>query len=382
MNFFASSPPATMISAAAISIILFLFTTSSATALPSDHKPSVVRSDEEVMGIYQWWMAKHRKIYNGLGEREKRFQVFKDNLRFIDEHNSRSNRSYKLGLNKFADLTNEEYRSKYLGTKIDPKRTLMKQKNGGSRRYAYHTGDRLPKAVDWRKMGAVNPVKDQGECGSCWAFSTIATVEGINQIVTGNLTSLSEQELVDCDTANDAGCNGGLMDNAFQFILQNGGIDTEDDYPYTAVDGQCDQSRMNNKVVSIDGYEDVPPFNEKALMKAVAHQPVSVAIEASGRELQLYQSGVFTGECGTELDHAVVAVGYGTEDGKDYWVVRNSWGTDWGEDGYIKIERNIETFTGRCGIAMEPSYPVKNAQDQIKTIWDLESTADQMVSSA
>ncbi|GAB4849011.1 hypothetical protein Ancab_003823 [Ancistrocladus abbreviatus] len=380
MNFFSLSPSPTMITAAALAALLILFSTSSATL--SDHQPISSRSDEEVMGIYQWWMAKHRKIYNGLGEREKRFQVFKDNLRFIDEHNSVANRSYKLGLNKFADLTNEEYRSKYLGTKIDPKRTLVKQRNGGSRRYAYRAGDRLPKSVDWRKVGAVNPVKDQGPCGSCWAFSAIATVESINQIVTGNLTSLSEQELVDCDRALNAGCNGGLMDNAFEFILQNVGIDTEDDYPYKGVDGQCDQSRKSNKVVSIDGYEEVPPFNENALMKAVAHQPVSVAIEASGKEFQLYQSGVFSGECGTEPDHAVVAVGYGTEDDIDYWIVRNSWGTDWGEDGYIRIERNIETFAGMCGIAMEPSYPVKNGQNQIETILDLESTADQMVSSA
>ncbi|KAL8152049.1 hypothetical protein V2J09_021857 [Rumex salicifolius] len=205
--------------------------------------------------------------------------------------------------------------------------------------------------------------------GSCWAFSTISTVESINKIVTGELTSLSEQELVDCDRANDAGCNGGLMDDAFQFILQNGGIDTEADYPYKGVDGQCDLSRKNNKVVSIDGFEDVPPFNEKALQKAVAHQPVSVAIEASGRALQLYQSGVFTGECGTELDHAVVAVGYGTENGTDYWIVRNSWGSDWGENGYIKIQRNTRKRTGKCGIAMQPSYPVKDSQNNIKPYW-------------
>ncbi|GMH14810.1 hypothetical protein Nepgr_016651 [Nepenthes gracilis] len=368
-----------------IATLIFLFSAASflpsTTPLPSDQDhdqlSSSWRSDEEVMGIYQWWMAKHRKIYNGLGEREKRFEIFKDNLRFVDEHNS-VHRTYKLGLNKFADLTNEEYRSIYLGTKIDPERMLLRQKNGGSQRYAYRAGDRLPKAVDWRERGAVNPVKDQGQCGSCWAFSTIASVEGINQIVTGNLTSLSEQELVDCDTAVDAGCNGGLMDNAFEFILENGGIDTEDDYPYKGIDDQCDQSLKNNKVVSIDGYEDVPPFNEKALKKAVAHQPVSVAIEASGRALQLYQSGVFTGKCGTALDHAVVAVGYGTEDGVDYWIVRNSWGLEWGEDGYIRIERNTGTFTGRCGIAMQPSYPVKGAQNPIEP----QIAADRMTSSA
>ncbi|KAL9268336.1 Cysteine proteinase mucunain-like protein [Drosera capensis] len=339
------------------------------------------RSDEEVMGIYTQWMAKHRKAYNSLSEKETRFEIFKDNLRYVDEHNSVEGRTYKVGLNKFADLTNDEYRNTYLGTKLDPKRVLLRRQKGGSKRYAVSDGDRLPRTVDWRKLGAVNPVKDQGACGSCWAFSTIATVEGINYVVTGNLTSLSEQELVDCDRAEDMGCNGGLMDNAFQFILQNGGIDSEDDYPYTAEDGVCDQSRMNKRVVSIDGYEDVPSYNERALKKAVAHQPVSVAIEASGRALQLYESGVFTGECGTALDHAVVAVGYGRDNGLDYWIVRNSWGADWGEEGYIRIERNAASFTGRCGIAMEPSYPVKRGQEMNKPAWQFESEEEQGVSS-
>ncbi|CAO2830948.1 unnamed protein product [Amaranthus hypochondriacus] len=321
---------------------------------------SVPRPDAEVMGIYQNWLAQHGKAQNALPD-PKRFEIFKDNLRFIDEHNS-VNRPYKVGLNKFADMTNEEYREKYLGTRPSPNTNLLNKKV--NKRYLPLPGDRLPKAVDWRKVGAVNHVKDQGQCGSCWAFSTVATVEAINQIVTGNLTSLSEQELVDCDRAVDEGCNGGLMDNAFQFILENGGLDTEEDYPYKGVDGQCDLNRKNNKVVTIDGYEDVLPNNEKALKKAIAHQPVSVAIEAGGRALQLYKSGVFTGQCGTNLDHAVVAVGYGTENELDYWIVRNSWGDGWGEDGYIRIHRNVRGCTGKCGIAMQASYPVKHNQNK------------------
>ena len=150
------------------------------------------------------------------------------------------------------------------------------------------------------------------------------------------------------------------MDYGFEFIIKNGGIDTEEDYPYKADDGQCDVYRKNAKVVTIDSYEDVPVNDEKALMSAVAHQPVSVAIEGGGRAFQLYRSGVFTGRCGTDLDHGVVAVGYGTDKGKDYWIVRNSWGPNWGESGYVKMERNINATTGKCGIAMEASYPVKN----------------------
>ncbi|KAG4938765.1 hypothetical protein AAZX31_16G088500 [Glycine max] len=326
-------------------------------------------TDNEVMTMYEEWLVKHQKVYNGLREKDKRFQVFKDNLGFIQEHNNNQNNTYKLGLNQFADMTNEEYRVMYFGTKSDAKRRLMKTKSTGHR-YAYSAGDRLPVHVDWRVKGAVAPIKDQGSCGSCWAFSTVATVEAINKIVTGKFVSLSEQELVDCDRAYNEGCNGGLMDYAFEFIIQNGGIDTDKDYPYRGFDGICDPTKKNAKVVNIDGFEDVPPYDENALKKAVAHQPVSIAIEASGRDLQLYQSGVFTGKCGTSLDHGVVVVGYGSENGVDYWLVRNSWGTGWGEDGYFKMQRNVRTPTGKCGITMEASYPVKNGLISANSVYE------------
>ncbi|KAL5847347.1 hypothetical protein ACOSQ3_010871 [Xanthoceras sorbifolium] len=354
-------------SATAMVMFLFLFTLSSASDMSiisydNTHvSKSSWRADDEVMGIYEAWLVKHGKVYNALGEKEKRFEIFKDNLRFIDEHNS-DNRTYKVGLNQFADLKNEEYRSMYLGAKKSVKKNTLKAKN--SDRYLPRVGEALPDFVDWRKEGAVADVKDQGSCGSCWAFSTIAAVEGINKIVTGDLISLSEQELVDCDTSYNEGCNGGLMDYAFEFIINNGGIDSDEDYPYTAMDGRCDTYRKNAKVVSIDDYEDVPVNDEKALQKAVANQPVSVAIEGGGRAFQFYESGVFTGTCGTALDHGVAAVGYGTENGVDYWLVRNSWGNSWGESGYIKMERNlVGTGTGKCGIAMEASYPIKKGQN-------------------
>jgi C1A family cysteine protease len=285
------------------------------------------RSDEQVTTLYEDWIVKHGKNYNGLGEKEKRFTVFTDNLGFIDEHNTLENITYTVGLNRFADLTNEEYRTMYLG---------VKRKAGGVKRNLTNreqprVGDELPDSVDWREKGAVAEVKDQGSCGSCWAFSAIAAVEGINKIVTGDLTVLSEQELVDCDTSYNEGCNGGLMDYAFDFIIENGGIDTQTDYPYKGVDGRCDPYRKNAKVVTIDGYEDVPVNDENELKKAVAIQPVSVAIEAGGREFQFYNSGIFNGRCGTALDHGVAAVGYGSENGKEHWIVRNSWGSSWGE---------------------------------------------------
>ena len=325
-----------------------------------NHGLKTQRTDEEVKAVYESWLVKHGKVYNAIGEKEKRFEIFQDNLKFIDEHNA-ENRPYKVGLNKFADLTNEEYRSMFVGGRLGRKPRVSRPK---SDRYAYRGGEELPEKIDWREKGAVVSVKDQGQCGSCWAFSTVAAVEGVNQIATGELISLSEQELVECDKSYNQGCNGGLMDYAFQFIINNGGIDTEKDYPYRGRDGRCDQNRKNARVVSIDGYEDVPTNDEKSLKKAVANQPVSVAIEAGGRAFQLYQSGVFTGLCGTDLDHGVVAVGYGTEDGVDYWIVRNSWGPNWGENGYIRLEQNVaNTSTGKCGIAIEPSYPTKSGQN-------------------
>lgn len=319
------------------------------------------RSNEEVMSVYEKWLVRHGKVYNSLSEIKKRFEIFKDNLKFIDQHNAEK-RTYKVGPNRFADLSNEEYRSKYLGTKMDATRVMGK----ASKRYAPRVGDNLPESVDWRKEGAVVGVKDQKECEGCWAFSAIAAVEGINKIVTSNLTTLSEQELLDCDRTVNAGCSGGLVDYAFEFIINNGGIDTEEDYPFQGADGICDQDKKNARIVTIDGYESVPTYDELALKKAVANQPVSVAIEAGGKEFQLYESGIFTGSCGTTIDHGVAAVGYGTENGIDYWIVKNSWGTGWGEAGYVRIERNIAGDTaGKCGIAILSFYPIKRGQNPI-----------------
>lgn len=194
--------------------------------------------------------------------------------------------------------------------------------------------------------------------GCCWSFSAVAAMEGITSITNGKSSiSLSEQEVVDCDiSGEDKGCQGGLMDHAFKFIIQNKGITTEGNYPYKGVDGTCNKNKIASATIA--DYEDVPANNEKQLLKAVANQPVSVAIEASGSDFRFYKSGVFTGECGTELDHGVTVVGYGTaEDGTKYWLVKNSWGIKWGEEGYIRMKRDIDAKQGLCGIAMMSSYP-------------------------
>lgn len=222
----------------------------------------------------------------------------------------------------------------------------------------------LPPAVDWRNT-AVTPVKDQGQCGSCWSFSTTGALEGIYAIHTGKLLSFSEQQLVDCDNfkygGKDHGCNGGLMDNAFSWIQKNGGLCTEEAYPYISQTGETESCKTTCDLVpnsQIQSWVDVEP-TDQALVTAIYQQPVSIAIQADQRDFQLYESGVFTGKCGTTLDHGVLVVGYGTENNNDFYLVKNSWGTTWGDEGYIKLGRGSQynEGQGQCGILLEASYP-------------------------
>ncbi|PON89890.1 Cyseine protease [Trema orientale] len=317
------------------------------------YSPEHLTCIDKLIHLFDQWISKHGKIYNSIEEKIQRFEIFRDNLKHIDERNKHIS-DYWLGLNEFADLSHEEFKSKYLGLKPE-----FTKRTGSSENFSYRDVIDLPKSMDWRKKGAVTPVKNQGSCGSCWAFSTVAAVEGINQIVTGNLTSLSEQELIDCDRSFNNGCNGGLMDYAFEYIMSSGGLHKEEDYPYLMEEGTCEEKKDEMEVVTITGYQDVPANDEQSLLKALAHQPLSVAIEASDRDFQFYSGGVFNGHCGTELDHGVAAVGYGTYKGSDYIIVKNSWGPKWGEKGYIRMKRNIGKPEGICGIYKMASFPTK-----------------------
>ncbi|XP_050205069.1 senescence-specific cysteine protease SAG39-like [Mercurialis annua] len=302
------------------------------------------------------WIAEYGKSYTNDEEKLKRFEIFKNNVEFIEKFNAGGEESYKLGINQFADLTNEEFRASW---------TAYKRPAGGSLTatttpFKYENVTDPPSAVDWTQKHAVTSVKDQGTCGSCWAFSAVGATEGLRKITKNDLTSLSVQELVDCDNkGEDKGCEGGSMEDAFKFIINNRGITSEIKYPYKGADQKCDPKKVTSRVATITGYEKVPTNSEKDLMKAVANQPVAVAIDAGSTSFQFYSNGVYRGTCGTDVNHGVLAVGYGhSNTATKYWLVKNSWGKKWGEKGFVRMERNIESKEGLCGIATDCSYPV------------------------
>ncbi|XP_062096988.1 ervatamin-B-like [Humulus lupulus] len=311
-----------------------------------------------LINMHEQWMAQYERTYADDIEKNTRFEIFKSNLNYIEKFNQEPNRTYKLGINLFADLTNEEFLRHFTGLKV-PMVPSSSSEEYTSFKYENLTADNIPTGIDWRNEGAVTDVKNQGQCGSCWAFSAVAAVEGITKITTGNLVSLSEQQLVDC-VGKNRGCSGGWTEYAFEYIMQNQGIATETNYPYQ----QSQESYCYTGIslaAQITGYEKVPQNNEDALLKAVSMQPVSVGIESTS-SLQFYQpsSGIFTGDdcSGNPINHVVTIVGYGEENGIKYWLAKNSWGTTWGDNGYVKIMRGGDSAQGVCLINTYATYPL------------------------
>merc|ERR1719167_1299854 len=290
-------------------------------------------------------------------------KIFTENKHKIASHNkgfSSGHHTYKLRMNKYGDMLHHEFVATMNGFRGNSTGGFKANRQYQGASFIEPNDDVvMPKNVDWRTKGAVTPVKDQKQCGSCWAFSATGSLEGQTFLKTGKLPSLSEQNLVDCsEKFGNMGCFGGLMDSAFKYIKANGGIDTEASYPYEAKNGHCRYNATN--VGGEDtGFVDIHHGNEKALMEAVAKKgPISVAIDASRPTFHFYHEGVYYDEkCSSmHLDHGVLAVGYGSDKkGGDYWLVKNSWNTSWGNKGYIQMARNKKNA---CGIATQASYPL------------------------
>jgi len=318
-------------------------------------KEFINNADDHVHASFEDFKRLHQKDYTNQLDEMHRIQVFRHNMRYIHSKN-RQGLSYRLAMNHLADHTGDELK-RLRGKIFDPN---LKYNGGLEMSYSRSEVKAVPESLDWRLYGAVTPVKDQSVCGSCWSFGTVGHLEGTLFLHTGHLVRLSQQALVDCSWGfGNNGCDGGEDFRAYQWIMKHGGIPTEDSYgPYLGQDGYChlNQSSMG---FNIKGFVNVTSGDEEALKVALASKgPISVAIDASPKSFSFYSSGVYYNkDCKNkmdELDHAVLAVGYGTIGGEDYWLVKNSWSTYWGNDGYILISRR----DNNCGVATSPTYVI------------------------
>jgi len=301
--------------------------------------------------LFEEFGAKMGRVYASAEERQHRFAIFKENLVYIAEMKVLDPHAVHSHISPFADWTVQEFAAR---NTLKPHLMDSSEAN----RDEQHDVSALPDSFDWVAKGAVNPVKNQGQCGSCWAFSTVANIEGVNFVKTQKLVSLSEQELVDCDktgSQGDQGCEGGLPSNAFKFMIANKtGLDAESKYPYTARDGACHVQRAD-ELVFISGWKQIASDEDQMAAALVQYGPLSIGINAG--PMQWYSGGIadpFNILCNPKsIDHGVAIVGFGSEP-KKYWKIRNSWGLTWGEQGYYRIVRGVN----KCGLTSMPTTAV------------------------
>jgi len=306
-------------------------------------------SSVDLGNLWSAWKLKYNKEYEDARVEAQRFKTFIENYKIITAWNANPENTARLSLNAFADLTREEFAALYTGDATSEYDNLNVE-------YASYDSD-VPDSWDWRTKGAVTPVKNQGQCGSCWAFAAVATIEGLYFINGNPLTSFSEQQIVDCDTNNN-GCGGGLSYIAYAYVAKMG-LETESDYPYQAKAGSClyNAAKAIQNVTTGAGF--VTPRNPDAIKAQAVQQPLVVSIEADQSVFQFYSGGVITSGCGMSLNHAVTLVGYGAYDGQDAFTIKNSWGTDWGVQGYVYISTSTQYNAGfgACGILTRPVFP-------------------------
>jgi C1A family cysteine protease len=300
---------------------------------------------EDLRNLWSQWKIQNNKDYADVETDEMRFGVFSANWVIVQDWNAAGNTA-KLALNQFADLTTEEFGALYTGAKIAPEDVVA------ANTVAESDGS-VPTSWSWLTQGAVTPIKNQQQCGSCWAFATVATTEGLYKINGNTLTSFSEQQIVDCDTTCD-GCNGGWPYLAMAYVAK-AGLETEAQYPYVGTNQNCKYNKANAITTGVTGAAFVTPKSPTALFAAVYQQPTAIIVEADQSVFQLYSSGIITTGCGTALDHAITAIGYTPT----YFIVKNSWGTTWGQQGYVWISSSTQYNggLGACGIFSQPQYP-------------------------
>uniref|UniRef100_A0A3Q3XDJ3 Cathepsin S, ortholog2, tandem duplicate 1 n=1 Tax=Mola mola TaxID=94237 RepID=A0A3Q3XDJ3_MOLML len=298
---------------------------------------------------WELWKKIHNKIYSHKVEELGRRQIWEQNLEMINVHNLETSlgiHTFELAMNHLGDMTIEEITDTFTGT------VVPSDLDRGTSNFV-RVNKSLPSSLDWRDKGLVSKVKMQGSCGSCWAFSAVGALEGQLKKTTGVLKSLSPQNLVDCSvTYGNHGCNGGFMSNAFSYVIKNHGIDSDATYPYR---GQC-KYNPKYRAATCSNYGFLPKGDEYALKEAVAKiGPISVALDASRPKFVFYRHGVYRDHtCSHNVNHGVLVVGYGREQGHAYWLVKNSWGVSYGDEGYIKMARNRHN---QCGIALYACYP-------------------------